>query len=123
VGLDSHRLKDDSLMTGAILENFVAIELLKQAGWSRTRPAFFHYRTQHQQEVDLVLEDSHGHLVGIEIKKSSSPTAHDFKGLRFLSEKTGKKFVRGLVLYTGTESVAFGSNLYAVPISALWRML
>jgi predicted AAA+ superfamily ATPase len=123
VGLDAHRLKDDSLMTGAILENFVATELIKQAGWSQTRPAFFHYRTQKQQEVDLVLEDSRGHLVGIEVKKSSSPTAHDFKGLRFLAEQTGKKFIRGIVLYTGTESVAFGPTLHAVPVSALWTML
>ena len=120
VGLDAHRLKDDSLMTGAILENFVATELIKQAGWSQARPAFFHYRTQKQQEVDLVLEDSRGHLVGIEVKKSASPTAHDFKGLRFLAEQTGKKFIRGIMLYTGTESVAFGPNLHAVPISALW---
>jgi len=120
VGLDAHRLKDDSLMTGAILENFVATELIKQAGWSQTRPAFFHYRTQKQQEVDLVLEDSRGHLVGIEVKKSASPTAHDFKGLRFLAEQTGKKFIRGILLYTGAESVAFGPNLHAVPISAVW---
>jgi uncharacterized protein len=123
VGLDAHRLKDDSLMTGAILENFVATELIKQAGWSQTQPKFFHYRTQKQQEVDLVLEDSRGHLVGIEVKKSASPTAHDFKGLRFLAEQTGKKFIRGMVLYTGTESLAFGPNLHAVPISALWTML
>jgi predicted AAA+ superfamily ATPase len=122
VGLNADRLKDDSLMTGAVLENFVATELLKQAEWSKTRPHFFHYRTQKQQEVDLVLEDGRGHLVGIEIKKSASPTANDFKGLRFLSEQTGKKFIRGIVLYTGAESVAFGTNLHAIPISALWTM-
>jgi hypothetical protein len=122
VGLDGQRLKEDSLMTGAILENFVAMELIKQAGWSRTRPSFFHFRTQKQQEVDLVLEDSRGHLVGIEVKKSASPSDHDFKGLRFLSQQTGKKFIRGILLYTGTESVSFGPNLHAVPISALWSL-
>lgn len=26
------------------------------------------------------------------------------------------------VLYTGTECIPFGSQLYAVPISALWSM-
>ncbi|MGA3169900.1 MAG: ATP-binding protein [Chthoniobacteraceae bacterium] len=122
VGLDAQRLKEDSLMTGAVLENFVAMELIKQAGWSRTRPGIFHYRTQKQQEVDLVLEDSRGRLVGIEVKKSASPSDHDFKGLRFLSQETGKKFVRGILLYTGAESVSFGSNLHAVPVSALWNL-
>ncbi len=120
VGLDAHRLKDDSLMTGAILENFVVMELIKQAGWSQTHPKFFHYRTQKQQEVDLVLEDSRGYLVGIEVKKSASPNAHDFKGLRFLAEQTGKKFLRGVLLYTGSESVSFGNNLHAIPIGAPW---
>jgi predicted AAA+ superfamily ATPase len=120
LGIDAHRLKEDSLMTGAILENFVAMELIKQGGWSRTQPAFFQYRTQKQQEVDLVLEDSRGRLVGIEVKKSASPNARDFKGLRFLAGQTGKKFIRGILLYTGNQSVAFGPNLYAVPISALW---
>jgi len=85
-------------------------------------PFIGYYRTQKQQEVDLVLEDSRGHLVGIEVKKSASPSDHDFKGLRFLSTQTGKKFIRGVLLYTGAESVSFGANLHAVPISALWNL-
>jgi len=30
-------------------------------------------------------------------------------------------FLRGIVLYTGDQPVPFGSNLYALPVSALWR--
>jgi hypothetical protein len=67
-----------------------------------------------------VLEDARGHLVGIEVKKSASPDAHDFKGLRFLAEKTEKKFLRGILLYTGNESVSFGTHLLAVSINTLW---
>jgi uncharacterized protein len=110
-------------MTGAVLENFVATDLLRQTAWSQTRLRLFHYRTQKQQEVDLVLEDARGRLVGIEVKKSASLTIHDFQGLRFLSEQVREKFVRGIVLYTGSESVAFGSNLHAVPVSAVWKGL
>ncbi len=120
VGIDAQRLKDDSLMTGAILENFVVTELLKQSGWSKTRPRFFHFRSQKQQEVDLVMEDARGQIVALEVKKSASPTPHDFKGLRFLAEQTGQKFVRGILLYTGSDTIPFGPNLFAVPISALW---
>jgi hypothetical protein len=29
--------------------------------------------------------------------------------------------MRGILLYTGTESVSFGPDLHAVPISALWH--
>ena len=122
LGLDAARLQADDLMTGAALECFVAGELTKQISWSATRPGLFHYRTHAQQEVDFVLEDARGRLVGIELKKTASPTGSDFKGLRHLSEQTGKKFLRGILLYTGSTSVAFGPNLHAVPVGALWQL-
>ena len=122
LGLDAARLQADDLMTGAALECFVAGELTKQIAWSETRPALFHYRTHTQQEVDFVLEDARGRLVGIEVKKTASPTSSDFKGLRHLSEQTGKRFIRGVLLYTGGASVAFGPNLHAIPVSALWEL-
>lgn len=122
LNLDAERLKTDELMSGSVLESFVATELAKQATWSRVRPALFHYRTQKQQEVDLVMEDAAGRLVGIEVKKTASPTSSDFKGLRHLNEQTGRKFLRGILLYTGSTSVAFGPNLHAVPVSALWQL-
>ncbi len=122
LGLDAARLQADDLMTGAALECFVAGELTKQISWSETRPGLFHYRTHAQQEVDFVLEDARGRLVGIEVKKTASPTSSDFKGLRHLSEQTGGKFLRGVLLYTGSTSVAFGPNLHAVPVGALWQL-
>jgi hypothetical protein len=57
LGLDAARLQSDDLMTGAVLECFVAGELTKQISWSKTRPGLFHYRTHTHQEVDFVMED------------------------------------------------------------------
>jgi uncharacterized protein len=121
LGLDANRLQSDDLMTGAVLESFVAQEITKQITWSETQPTLFHFRTHLQQEVDLVLENNAGQIVGIEVKKTASPSARDFKGLKFLQEAIGRRFVRGILLHTGTTSVAFGPNLHAVPISALWK--
>lgn len=122
LGLDAARLQADDLMTGAALEAFVASELTKQISWSQTVPRLYHYRTHSQQEVDLVLEDARGRLVGIEVKKTASPQSGDFKGLRHLRDQTGEKFQRGILLYTGASSVAFGPNLHALPVSALWQV-
>jgi len=119
--LDAARLRGDDLMAGAALETFVAGELTRQRGWSESRAALFHYRTHGQQEVDFVLEDPRGRIVGIEVKKTASPGSNDFKGLRHLQEVAGKRFHRGILLYTGTESVPFGPDLYALPVSALWQ--
>lgn len=122
LGLDAARLQSDDLMTGAAFECFVAAELTKQISWSETRPSLFHYRTHTQQEVDLVMEDARGRLVGIEVKKTASPTSSDFKGLRHLREQVGGRFLRGILLYTGATSVAFGPDLHAVPVTGLWHL-
>jgi hypothetical protein len=39
-----------------------------------------------------------------------------------LAVDAGKRWVRGIVLYTGPELLPFGGNLAAMPVSALWRL-
>jgi predicted AAA+ superfamily ATPase len=124
LGLDAARLTADPNLRGPLLETFVAAELRKQIGWSRRRnhgtPRLYHLRETTGVEVDLVLEDPAGQLVGVEVKASATVTGHDFKGLRALAAMAGPRFRRGVVLYTGAEAVPFGANLLALPIGALW---
>ncbi|MFN8525311.1 MAG: ATP-binding protein [Chloroflexota bacterium] len=120
LGLDERALRGDALWSGQVLESFVAGELSRQIGWSQSRPTLHHFRTHTRQEVDLVLEHPDGRVVGVEVKRSASPSAADFRGLRHLREIAGARFYRGVVLYLGANVVPFGENLYAVPISALW---
>ena len=121
VGVDEAGLTRNTTVLGALLENFAVMELRKQLGWSRTRVALFHFRTQTGQEVDVVLETPDGRLAGVEVKAAAAVDAGDFKGLRVLSDAAGDAFACGVVLYTGTNTVAFGDRLYAVPIAALWH--
>ena len=99
-----------------------AMELCKQVAWSRTIPRLFHYRTQAGQEVDVVLEDGAGRVVGVEVKANSRVTSADFAGLRHLAEAAGRRFVRGILLYIGVQDIPFAKNLTALPIDSLWRM-
>jgi len=121
LGSDEDRLKGEGGPLGGLLENFVAMEIHKQAGWSRARPQIFHFRAQTGQEVDLVLENQAGEIVGVEVKAAASVGGGDFKGLRSLREMAGRRFKRGVVLHAGSEAVPFGENLFALPIAALWR--
>ena len=68
-------------------------------------PQMFHCRTQTGQEVDIVLEDARGMVVGVEVKSSATIGTGDFKGLKALAEEAGDTFLRGIVLYTGRESI------------------
>ena len=49
-------------------------------------------------------------------------TMNDFKGLKALTDDARRRWVRGIVLYSGSEMLPFGGNLVAMPISALWRL-
>jgi len=121
LGLTAERLAADGSLFGALLETFVGMELRKLAGGSARAIQFFHYRTKAGEEVDVVLEDGAGRLVGVEVKASATVTSGDFKGLRSLAGATGDKFARGLVLYAGSQVIPFGERLHAAPISLLWQ--
>ena len=96
------------------------MELLKQLGWSERRCRLFHFRTETGAEVDLVLEDRAGRLVGIDVKSTASLHQRDFRGLQALAALAGDRFVRGVVLFTGATAVPFGPKLHALPVSELW---
>lgn len=108
---------------GMVIENFVGTELVKLISWSQARPQLFHFRTHDRKEVDFLLQNRAGAVVGVEVKAASAVQADDFKGLRALAQELGNQFIRGIVLYTGDTLLPFGEQLYAVPIAALWHIL
>ncbi len=120
LGLDEDGLADAPMQFGALLETFVVGELQKTLGWSDTRTRLFHFRSSDRSEVDIVLEDARGRIVGIEVRASATPSQADFAGLRFLQELTGQRFVRGVVLHLGEAALPFGDRLEALPVAALW---
>ncbi|WP_238016497.1 ATP-binding protein [Dactylosporangium sp. AC04546] len=105
---------------GGLVENFVLSELARQLTWARSSIRLYHYRDRDQYEVDGVLEDNAGNVVGIEVKAAETVRAGDFRGLRLLQRRLGERFRAGFVLYCGTESLSFGDGLTCLPIPALW---
>ncbi len=74
LGYSPSRLRADQTLFGALLESFVFSELLKLSAWTEERVMLFHYRDRDQLEVDFVLENSAGEIVGIEVKSAASVT-------------------------------------------------
>lgn len=107
-------------LPGHLVETYVACEMLKHLAFSERGLTLWHYRTQTDVEVDFVLEDRLGQLVGIEVKASASIDGADFKGLRHLRETEPETFRRGIVFYAGREVVPFSDRLFAVPLSLWW---
>lgn len=109
-----------SPITGSMLESFVAMELIKQCGWSERQPTIRHWRDRNGAEVDLIIEDDSGSIGAIEVKASSSISASDARNLHVLRDKLGERFTAGVVLYLGQEIVPLGQSTWALPVSALW---
>jgi len=106
--------------TGAPVETFVGNELLKQIGWHDQVLILHHFRTHIGEEVDFVLEAPDGTIAGVEMKLSATITGSDVRGLNALRDAAGKRFRRGVVLYTGNVVVPMDGQITAVPMGSLW---
>jgi hypothetical protein len=122
LALDAHALRRPGAPFGPLLENFVLSEVARQLTWSRQLAELYHYRDHNKVEVDGVLEDRHGQVIGIEVKAATTVRSDDFNGLRQLAARLGDDFRAGIVLYTGSTTLPFGPKLRAVPVSALWEL-
>ncbi len=109
-----------SEVAGGLFEAFVASELRRQLVWAETDAQLFHFRDRNGLEVDLVLEDSHRMVAGIEVKAARTINASEFRGLTGLRDKLGDRFRLGVLLYSGTQALPFGDRLWALPLSSLW---
>lgn len=118
--LTPERLAADRTSFGAVLETFVFGEVLKLTSWDEDRYALSHFRDKSGDEIDIVLENRAGDIVGLEIKASATVRSGDFNGLRKLREAVGARFKFGAVLYDHADTIPFGDHLAALPLSALW---
>lgn len=120
LGLTAEQIAKERSLFGALLETFVFSEITKQSAWFDDTYTLYHYRDKDQDEVDIVVENERGAVVGIEVKASATVHASDFKGIRKLLEICGNDLRLGVVLYDGTTVVPFGDRLFAAPMSCLW---
>lgn len=119
-GISPETVRKNKMPFGAILETFVFSELQKVATWSEQRCSFSHFRDKDKNEVDIVIENRRGEIIGIEVKSSATVSADDFSGMRKLVETCGDRFVQGIVLYDHDQVVPFAENMFAAPLSSLW---
>lgn len=113
-------LSRDRMRFGALLETFVFSELLKHATVASRDYQLLHYRDVDKVEVDIVIEDAAGQVVGIEVKAAATVQASDLRGLTKLASLAGEQFKLGVVLYDGSETLPLGDRLWAMPVSSLW---
>jgi uncharacterized protein len=122
LGIDLNRLSADPTLSGMIMETFVLNELTRLATWSRDRIRIHHYRTAGGAEIDFLLERADGAMVAIEVKAGATVDGSAFSVIRALADACPKKFLNGFVIHTGPDTIPFGKNLFALPVSSLWSV-
>jgi predicted AAA+ superfamily ATPase len=118
--LSTTEVRQDRSRFGNVLETFVYGELLKHANTAEGGYRLLYYRDTDKFEVDVVIENAAGQLVGVEVKSSATVKERDLRGLRKLSSIAGDRFKLGVLLYDGNETMPLGDGLWAAPLSSLW---
>ncbi len=80
-GID--QIPRSSNLFGRAFEHFIIHEVRTQQSYKRTRNNLFFWRTQRQQEVDLIVGDS----FAVEIKASNKTKDRDAKSLKLLKDE------------------------------------
>jgi hypothetical protein len=83
---------------GALGGTFVFSETTNQAAWFDDTHTLYHYKDKEQDEVDIVVENERGAVVGIEVDAIATVHASDFKGIRKLLDICGDDLRLGVVL-------------------------
>ncbi len=120
IDLESTEITKDRSRFGNVLESFVYGELLKHTTTAEGDYRLLYYRDADKFEVDIVIENAVGELVGVEVKASATVKAGDLRGLKKLAAIAGRQFKMGVILYDGAEVMPLGDGLWAAPLSCLW---
>ena len=96
--------------------NQIAPEIDLHTNWRLS-----HLRARENQEIDFLIENENGDLLGIEVKAAESLKADDFKALKWFEKKhEGPTQFTGVVLYAGHSVIRISESLWGIPMSLMW---
>jgi len=101
LGIESVRHVASHPLRGALFENCMIVELLKQRWNAAKRSNLFFFRDTSGNEVDVLAEEE-GRLLPVEIKSAQTPSQEFIKSLRFVRTLFPDEISRGMVVYDGT---------------------
>ena len=118
--LTAEETQQDRTRFGNALESFVFGELLKHTTTASGDYRLMYYRDADKFEVDIVIENAAGQLVGVEVKAAATVKESDLRGLKKMASLAVRQFKMGVLLYDGTETMPLAEGIWAAPLSTLW---
>ena len=119
LGITTAEAAIDSPLSGALLETFVLMDILKSHWYAGSDAKFWFYRDGDQREVDLIL-DYEGRLHPIEIKRAAMVRPGDVRsGLAAFRAIAGQRADMGSVVLISEAFGALDRETALVPVGAL----
>lgn len=120
LGADERTATRDIDVLGRLLDTYVAAQLRPLVELTAPRARLLHLRdTNGEHEVDLILEHPDGSVVACEVKATAAPDRSDARHLRWLADRLGPLFRRGIVFHTGPRSFQHDDDIWFLPIAVL----
>ena len=117
LGMSEDHILQRPDLWGHILENFVVMEFIKHQSWSNIRFNVYHYRTENNEEIDLILETDQGDMLAIEVKASKTIDKRSLKAIKSLQAALPHKTIKGFVVYMGDKVLPLAQDIWALPLS------
>ena len=102
MGINNDTLITNRVLYGALFENMVIVDLIKNSHGFNIRPIFTFLRDSNQREIDLIIE-IHGKTIPIEIKASQTLSSSFFDTLSWFQEQTQTNH-ESLVIFGGDNN-------------------
>ena len=102
MGIDIETLTQKRTIYGALFENMVIVDLIKNFHAQGQRPMLTFFRDTNKNEVDLIIE-ANGKIIPIEIKAAETMNSRSFATLTWLQEQM-KNEQNGIVIYGGDKT-------------------
>ncbi len=121
LGWKFEQVQLDGERNGKLIETFVYHQLISILDTQEDEYSIYYYRDEAKREIDFLIENVNGAILGIEIKAGTAIKKAHFKHLEWFKNNLVKqKNFKAIVFYTGNEVLSFGDNMWAIPIRALW---
>lgn len=122
LGMSEEHILQRPDLWGHILENFVVMEFIKHQSWLTIRFNVYHYRTENNEEIDLIVETDQGDMLAIEVKASKTIDKRSLKAIKGLQAALPHKTIKGFVIYTGEKVIPLAQDIWALPLSYLCNL-
>jgi predicted AAA+ superfamily ATPase len=100
LGIRTQEQLDEHFLKGALFENFIIVETLKQYFHRGIRPQCYYWRDNAGNEIDLLLEEG-GKIIPVEIKSGRTIQQDFFKNIDYFNRISGNPSVLGHIIYGG----------------------